>query len=712
VGVVLLLLFYFLFYGIIIVVNFFEIMSSNTMLQFAPFSSALDAGFWHRFSQLKLDIFGLNDDMRPIVGYYCNSDADLLPPHVSLDYTAFDVERFVAPPRCFPIYGQLKNTNTLEEFRTCDKRSLLDAQGNQIWDDIISGKAIDDPSVINRFMLLTHADLKHYRYYYWFAFIAASVTNVNVLGDPVLIGDRFTELQICSLVESFDAVNHDSPAAMFVIHDDGEKLEIKRLNQFASLATTGVKLLFGFCDPCTLRMHPGWPLRNLLALIAHHWKNYIQDTVEVVCFRDRTKDGRRTVLHSIVLNLHIPDILPDTSPKFFGWEKNEKQKIGPRMVDLSASMDPRKLADSAVDLNLKLMRWRLLPELDLEKISSTRCLLLGAGTLGCNVARCLLGWGIRNITLVDNGTVSYSNPVRQSLFVFEDSLNGGQQKAAAAAEALCRIFPGVNAVGVQLSIPMPGHTVSDAVAEAVKHDVEQLKLLFDNHDAVFLLMDTRESRWLPTVLGTAMNKLVINAALGFDTYLVVRHSVRDNTAGVEVPERNLADLSKCIPGEQLGCYFCNDVVAPGDSTRDRTLDQQCTVSRPGLSMMAASVAVELFVSVLVHPLGGRAPADTSSHDDHLLTQATSPLGIVPHQIRGFLSRFHNMMPVSAAFDRCTACSQAVIDGYSSGGFPFLLDVFNQPSFLEDLTGLSRLQMETLETEMWNISDFEDSECDL
>ena len=49
-----------------------------------------------------------------------------------------------------------------------------------------------------------------------------------------------------------------------------------------------------------------------------------------------------------------------------------------------------RLAESAVDLNLKLMRWRLVPEIDLEKVSSTRCLLLGSGTLGCNVARVLM----------------------------------------------------------------------------------------------------------------------------------------------------------------------------------------------------------------------------------------------------------------------------------------------------------------------------------
>lgn len=53
-------------------------------------------------------------------------------------------------------------------------------------------------------------------------------------------------------------------------------------------------------------------------------------------------------------------------------------------------MITRRLADQSVDLNLKLMKWRISPTLDLEKVKRTKCLLLGAGTLGSYVARNLL----------------------------------------------------------------------------------------------------------------------------------------------------------------------------------------------------------------------------------------------------------------------------------------------------------------------------------
>lgn len=63
-----------------------------------------------------------------------------------------------------------------------------------------------------------------------------------------------------------------------------------------------------------------------------------------------------------------------------------------------------RLADQAVDLNLKLMRWRILPALDLEKVANTRCLLLGAGTLGCYVARTLMVRPPSFLLMVDRST--------------------------------------------------------------------------------------------------------------------------------------------------------------------------------------------------------------------------------------------------------------------------------------------------------------------
>jgi ubiquitin-like modifier-activating enzyme ATG7 len=355
-----------------------------------------------------------------------------------------------------------------------------------------------------------------------------------------------------------------------------------------------------------------------------------------------------------------------------GWERNAQGKLGPRQVDLSSVMDPLILAEDSVDLNLRLMKWRVMPDLDLQSVQQQRCLLLGAGTLGCVVARTLLSWGVRKITLVDSGKVSFSNPVRQWLYNFDDCLQGGQPKALAAAASLRKIFPGANTEGVELSIPMPGHAAAAAADQTnrLHNDYNALVELIDSHDIIFLLTDSRESRWLPTMLAQHRGKLTINTALGFDSYLVMRHGMQ---AGGD---------------SRLSCYFCADVVAPIDSMTDRTLDQQCTVSRPGLAPIAGALAVELLASLCQHPLGACAPAPS---EDSTSQAQRGCLGVVPHQIRGSLSTFSSRLLTGPAFDRCIACSAAIMDAFNSHGFEFVMRALVAPTYLEDLTGLTELK---------------------
>ncbi|XP_069625868.1 ubiquitin-like modifier-activating enzyme ATG7 isoform X5 [Haliaeetus albicilla] len=624
-------------------------------LQFAPFSSALDAGFWHELTQKKLNEYRLDETPKVIKGYYYNGDPLGLPARLTLEFSAFDMNASI-PAHCCPAFGTLYNTNTFETFKSCDKKSFLEKEANEIWESIKSGAALENPLLLNRFLLLTFADLKKYHFYYWFCYPALCFPDgIHIIQKPVCLGDRFTLSQIQALQKAYDELCHKEgvtalPYFLIKYHDNSVVISpLKRWDGF--FQDQGGKVAVGVYDPCNLSHYPGWPLRNFLILAAHKWGSLLQ-SVEVLCFRDRTMQGVRDVTHSIIFEIKLPErALGPDCPKAVGWEKNQKGGMGPRMVNLSECMDPKRLAESSVDLNLKLMCWRLVPTLDLEKIVSAKCLLLGAGTLGCSVARTLM-----------------------------------------------------SSEGYNMSIPMPGHPVnfSEVTMAQARKDVAKLEELIDAHDVVFLLMDTRESRWLPAVIAASKRKLVINAALGFDTFVVMRHGLKkpkqqesgdscfNNASGSS--DLLGSSLFSNIPGYKLGCYFCNDVVAPGDSTRDRTLDQQCTVSRPGLAMVAGALAVELMVSVLQHPEGGYAVA--SSSDDRMNEPPTS-LGLVPHQIRGFLSRFDNVLPVSLAFDKCTACSTKVLDQYEREGFNFLAKVFNSShSFLEDLTGLTLLHQET------------------
>jgi len=633
-------------------------------LKFVPFNSTINPGFWSELAKMKLDISGLKEEPLDVSGTFNNSDdpSSGLTPRLYLEWSAFS-NNPQTNWNCFGVNGKIVIKNTIESFKNEDKVAFIKKEAELLWSKIVDKSWTNEPEILTRFTALMFADLKKYVFYYWFAFPAFNMPACIKVKTCCNISDNIEKVSL----EKFAKVLKESDHLIYsltVIELDGnvKRLPMSEIDNIKDMS----RCLVTVADPSSGN-YPGWTVRNLISALCSSHPQLIPG-IRILCLRCTLNRGQLSIGNSKVLTLEASDNmveLNNSMPSVVGWEKNDKGQMGPRLANMRSSLDPVKIAENSVDLNLKLMKWRLVPDLQLSSIQNAKCLLLGSGTLGCAVARGLLGWGIRNITMLDNGKVSYSNPVRQSLFTFNDCLDGGRSKALAAAEHLKEIFPGVNAVGVDLAIPMPGHNATGALLEKAKDSFVQLENLIADSNVIFLLMDSRESRWLPTAL-TALNpeKLVVNAALGFDTYLVMRHGVR----GVETNET------------QLGCYFCNDVVAPGDSTTDRTLDQQCTVTRPGGSGIAAALAVELAVSCLTHPLGAAAPAESSD----------TILGSVPHTIRGSLHSFNQFTPIGPAFSQCTACSPKILDTLRQDGWEFVRRVMESPQHLEDVTGLTDL----------------------
>lgn len=653
-----------------------------------------------------------------------------MPCLASFDQSSFNKEPEVNNPLRCQLTGTLICFNTEQELINHVKADHIQSIGLQISDSINSGEALSNPEgCLSRFSVLTYADIKKYQFKFIFSYPALISSSTIVYPNPSsssrLIQEVFSKTAVDKLDLEFMKTDQcrSFQRGYFIIRHSKtsedpttDEIELFPLTSFLNIKkgcesnkqSTSI-IYFAFSDPSGCQENPGWPLRNYIELINRQFK--LVD-INFVRIRVGSKSGnsQNRLQGSFVFNVQIRNdgqkcetTSKSSVPKVTGWEPDELGRTRLRSVDLSSLLNPEKLANDAVNLNLSLMKWRLMPSLDLERIASVRCLILGCGTLGCHIARGLVAWGVKKLTLIDNSRISYSNPVRQSLYNFEDCSSSGKGdfKAEVAARNLKKIHPTIEVESHVLSIPMPGHTVVPKDAPQVGEDVQKLDKLVEEHDTIFLLTDTRESRWLPTVIGVAKGKLVINAAIGFDTFLIQRHPVRGRGNNLEISAEttkreqatSIKGVLAKIPSHKLGCYFCNDIVAPGNSSWNRTLDQQCTVSRPGISMLVSSLVIELFASIWSNPIGPQIPAISQfPNNSSSITEQDydSDLGIVPHSIRGDISRYHIYMPTSPSFNKCSGCSEQVILAYQNEGFDFLLRVFNDSSHLEEISGLKEL----------------------
>jgi ubiquitin-like modifier-activating enzyme ATG7 len=130
------------------------------------------------------------------------------------------------------------------------------------------------------------------------------------------------------------------------------------------------------------------------------------------------------------------------------------------------------------------------------------------------------------------------------------------------------------------------------------------------------------------------------------------------------------------------------------------LDQQCTVTRPGVAPLAASLASELYVSITQHPLGSNAP---------IQNETTSAFGTVPHQIRGHLSTWEQLILSGKASEYCSACSNKIVDEWKQHGEAFVRNVCQRGGgkVIERVCGLE--EVKKVFEEGWDGEDQESGE---
>lgn len=129
-------------------------------LQFAPFSSLVSPAFWHKLTDLKIDILKLSDEALPITGTYTAGKAIIdretgnevvLPTSFSVGGESFEVAlaQRVGVSKVTPVtpgaegggvhhgasvtaVGSFKNFNTIEEFKALDKTKYFDEEAAKV----------------------------------------------------------------------------------------------------------------------------------------------------------------------------------------------------------------------------------------------------------------------------------------------------------------------------------------------------------------------------------------------------------------------------------------------------------------------------------------------------------------------------------------------------------------------------------------------------
>ncbi|KAJ1605528.1 APG7-like ubiquitin activating enzyme E1 [Cryptosporidium canis] len=634
----------------------------------------IEVGFWKRASDLKYNILKSSEDSFEILGFY-NHEANI----IRVRQESLDVNDGEYSGYKNSVIGRLTLVNSMsailhsncsESERDSQLESTVECARK--W---LSDSSDDQSKYPFTFSICIYFDFKTQIAYY-------SALFPSIISDFSAEGCDFSKLGI--------RITSDTPGC------SGRHINLDSIannSTFGALIKTVKDKLYGYYDEITSTGGDGttgggidcpWFLSTILCILLLEEKNNTRlDTLEALRLLKEPSfsGGFRFELKLCFITRNNVRITPTLCEQMI----NQVQSKHILLFDLKSYLTPHELQQRINTMNIDLIKWRLIPDFEQSRFNNLRFLLIGSGTLGCGVARNLIGWGIRNFTFIDHSKVSLNNPIRQCLFTIEDA-KSRKNKAQAAVERLRYICPDIIAEGIDFEVPMLG----DATRTPTEFLdlVNQTRNYIAESDVVMLLTDNKESRWIPTVLTALINRyqsrkrpvLCITVGLGFDSFIVVRNTFTETDDSTS------------------GCYFCGDFsINSKNDILGIPIDQQCSVVRMGTSYFASSIAVELIMNLSQHPLMWNAPhsSDPPSMSKETSSENKSLLGTTPQCIRGFLGNFSFCKDPIQRNKYCIACSSELIDQIHKDEAAVLTQAFNNPRSVESISGLSyfKSQME-------------------
>jgi ubiquitin-like modifier-activating enzyme ATG7 len=155
---------------------------------------------------------------------------------------------------------------------------------------------------------------------------------------------QFSLNQVEALLSAYDEAFLPNHTAFFLGKKVGDSFSLAPLKEFDAFSNGAddvglisllctpcihhFQIYLCVCDPCNLDDHPGWPVRIFLTLAAFHWfvesrsqllftkfifrSEKLGGVANILCLRDRFKDGVRCVRHSLVFTVDLPSIAGQT----------------------------------------------------------------------------------------------------------------------------------------------------------------------------------------------------------------------------------------------------------------------------------------------------------------------------------------------------------------------------------------------------------------